>query len=305
MEHACPICDETRRQPLYRTRDRHYNIPGEWTVAKCVGCGLVQIHPMLTTEKLMSMYPTDFYAYTDQRRVDLRENGFIHKVKRALFSSLHVQDPVWTSPGRILDSGCGTGWSLLKFRSLGWECIGVEPSDAAAYRGRQLYNLDIRGGTIHTERFPEEHFKYIRSNHSLEHDPDCGATIREFHRVLRKDGRLLIGVPNIDSLPAKCFGRYWYYLGVPVHTYSFSLKHLSGLLSRYGFEIESIRYTGNYHGIIGSLQIYVNRNKPRATSQDGWLINSRSCWVIGQIVAIILNRMRCGDAVEVIAKRVA
>ena len=298
--HTCPVCDDTRREPIYRTRDRHFKISGEWTVARCLRCGLVQIDPMLTVDELMPLYPSDFYAFQDQSK---KEDGAIGKFKRILFPSLYVKDPVFSASGRILDSGCGTGWSLLRFKKLGWECVGVEPSEAAARFGRKYYGLDIRNGTVHTEKFPDKYFDYIRSNHSLEHDPEPGATLQQFRRILRKDGRVLIGVPNIDSAPAHWFGKYWWYLGAPVHTYSFSRKHLTALVERHGFVVESVRYTGNYGGLIGSLQIYLNRNRPELASSDGWVINSTICRVAGQAASACLNVLRRGDAIEVIMRR--
>ncbi len=249
----------------------------------------------------MPLYPSDFYAFQEQKSTS--EEGVARKLKRALMPSLYVRDPEFDTPGRLLDSGCGTGWSLLKFKRLGWECIGVEPSAAAALIGRERYRLDIRAGTVHTERFPDEHFMYIRCNHSLEHDPDPGATLREFRRILRKDGRLLIGVPNIDSAPARWFGKYWWYLGAPVHTYNFSSAHLSRLLKRHGLAVECVRYTGNYAGIVGSLQIYLNRRRPERTSSEGWVFNSKLCRVAGQAVSVILNALGRGDSIEVISKR--
>jgi len=298
--HACPVCDDVRRETVYRTRDRHFGIAGEWTVARCVGCGLVQIDPMLAVEELMPLYPSDFYAFQDQSE---KEEGAIGKVKKILFPSLYVKDPVFPISGRILDSGCGMGWSLLKFKRLGWECVGVEPSEAAARFGRECYGLDIRSGTVQTEKFPDEYFNYIRSNHSLEHDPEPGATLQEFHRILRKDGRVLIGVPNIDSAPAQWFGKYWWYLGAPVHTYNFSRAHLMALVERHGFEVESVRYCGNYGGLVGSLQIFLNRNRSELTSTDGWLINSTICRVVGQAASAGLNVLHRGDAIEVIMRR--
>jgi SAM-dependent methyltransferase len=295
----CPVCDGVGRKQLYRTRDRHYRIPGEWTIAACSGCGLVQIDPMLTTEQLMALYPSDFYAFQD---VATRQSGRLADLKRFLFPSLYVKDPSFESPGRVLDSGCGTGWALLKLRDQGWECTGVEPSAAAAKFGRERYQLDIRAGTVHSARFDEQSFDYIRSNHSLEHDPEAGATIAEFRRLLKKTGRLLIGVPNIDSLPARIYGKYWWYLGAPVHTYNFTVKHLTRLLQRHGFAIESVRYCGNYGGIIGSLQIYRNRHRPELASSDGRMINSGLCRVAGQAISAVLNLLHQGDAIEIVAR---
>lgn len=157
--YACPVCDETRRLLLYLTKDRYYNIAGEWIVAECIGCGLVQIDPMLTMDQFKPLYPSKFYAYTDQRRDETRKDEFVLSLKRKLFHSLQVDDPEFKCPDRLLDSGCGTGWALLRFQSSGWECVGVDPSNDAARLARELYGLDIRAGTVYIEKFPEGYFK--------------------------------------------------------------------------------------------------------------------------------------------------
>ena len=294
----CPICEGTGRQLIYRTRDRHYRIPGEWAVARCTGCGLVQLDPMPDADDLLALYPEGFYAYTD---VAARNSGVLAKAKRLLFRSIYVHDPHFDRPGRILDSGCGTGWALLRFRELGWECVGVEPSAGAAEFGRAHYGLAVLPGTVLSVQLEAGQFDYVRSNHSLEHDPVPGQTLAEFHRLLKKEGKLLIGVPNIGSWPARWFGKYWWYLGAPVHTFNFTVPHLCRLLRQHGFEVESIRYAGNYGGLIGSAQIYLNRNRPERVSTDGWLINSVVMKVLGQGLATILNLCRQGDAIEIVA----
>jgi SAM-dependent methyltransferase len=297
--HHCPVCGGTKRERLHVTRDRHYRIPGEWNVARCADCGMVQLDPMPSTEELMALYPTDFYAYSD---LSAKQNGWLGALKRAAFPSLHVNDPAFKQPGKVLDSGCGTGWSLLKFKEAGWSCVGVEPSPTAAHFGRERYGLDIRSGTVHSIQFPAASFDYIRSNHSLEHDPQAEATVAEFRRLIRDDGRLLIGVPNIDSWPARWFGKYWWYLGAPVHTYNFSTTHLKRLLAKQGFEVDTVRYAGNFGGLIGSLQIYLNRNDPSRVSTDGWLVNAVPLKVLGQLMSAVLNLLRQGDSIEVVAR---
>ena len=296
--HPCPICGDTNRQAIYRTRDRHYRISGDWTVARCSACGMVQLDPMPTAAELMALYPSDFYAFGD---LSSKNTGLIAALKRFLFPSIYVKDPAFSKPGKILDSGCGTGWALLKFKNDGWECVGVEPSTAAARFGRENYQLDVRTGTVNSEKFPNALFDYVRSNHSLEHDPDAEKTIATFRRIIKDDGKLLVGVPNIDSLPARWFGRYWWYLGAPVHTYNFSIKHLTILLNNNNFDVVSVRHTCNYGGLIGSMQIYLNRNQPNKLSTDGWLINSRLMQVLAQIFSSLVNLFKQGDSIEVVA----
>jgi SAM-dependent methyltransferase len=257
---------------------------------------------MPNSAELMAFYPTDFYAYQD---LSVKHRGVLAKLKRWLFPSMHVMDPKFDKPGCVLDSGCGTGWALLKFKEQGWECIGVEPGASAVKFGVDHYGLDIRVGTVNSVPLPNAHFDYIRSNHSLEHDPIPGDTIAMFRKLIKPDGRLLIGVPNIDSIPARFFGRYWWYLGAPVHTFNFSLPHLKRLLERHGFEVERVRYAANFGGVTGSLQIFLNRNDPTLVSTDGMLMNSNVAKLIGQAVSVVLNILRQGDCIEVVARPTA
>jgi SAM-dependent methyltransferase len=296
--HSCPICDGKERGLVYRTRDRHYGISGEWTVARCSDCGMVQLEPMPSMKDLLNFYPSNFYAFGDLSK---KNNGVLAAIKRLLFPSIYVKDPHFLQAGRVLDSGCGTGWALIKFKNAGWECVGLEPSSLAAKFGREKYHLDIREGTVNSERFPSDSFDYVRSNHSLEHDPNANETIAEFRRIIKADGKLLIGVPNIDSLPAKLFGRYWWYLGAPVHTYNFSTKHLTRLLNKHNFDVISIRHTCNYGGLLGSIQIFLNRNQPEKLSTDGFFINSKLMQILAQVLSIGINFFKQGDAIEVIA----
>lgn len=296
--HECPICNDIERKLLYCTRDRHYGIEGQWNITECINCKLVQISPMLTCDELVKLYPKTFYAYDSNRH----NQYYKEMLKKFFFSTLIVKNPVFITPGKVLDYGCGTGWSLLKLRNEGWNCVGIEPNENASEIGRSKMRLDIKNGTIHTvPSFEKDSFDYIRANHSLEHDPDVFLTICEFERIIKPDGKLLIGVPNINSIPARIFGKYWWYLGAPVHTYNFSTETITKLCNRCKFEVKSVRYTGNYTGILGSLQIFLNRKNKRK-SMEGFVFNFPPFLLLFQFLAVILNWCHAGDAIEIIAE---
>ena len=74
------------------------------------------------------------------------------------------------------------------------------------------------------------------------------------------------------------------------------------LLKKNGFQIINVRYCGNVTGTLGSLQIYLNRNNHDKTSLDGWLIKFPPFMILGQIIAVLFNLLKKGDAIEVTAK---
>lgn len=168
-------------------------------------------------------------------------------------------------------------------------------------REGQQAGIDIRAGTIDAAGFESEMFDYVRSNHSFEHLHNPREVLSEIRRILKPNGLLFIGVPNVAGLASKIFGTYWWYLGAPVHTFGYSPSSLSHLLIKAGFEIKQVKYNSTFAGIFGSLQIYWNRRNGR-NSEDGWIFQSRVLRVFGHWLARLSDLFHSGDCIEVIAQ---
>ncbi len=183
----------------------------------------------------------------------------------------------------------------------GWKVCGVEPSAFGSGQG-QSAGLDIFHGTLLAAKFQSNSFDYIRSNHSFEHMPNPVEVLNEIFRILKPQGKLFIGIPNMGSLPYRIFGRYWWYLGAPLHTYTYNVSNISMLLRRSGFSIDKVYFHSNYASLLGSLQIYLNR-KNRRNSSEGKLIRNPLLMLISNIAMWVVDRIGQGDAIEVIATK--
>jgi SAM-dependent methyltransferase len=296
----CPLCGSTGPRSQYKVRDRHYKNEGEFTYHICNSCGLEFLDPMPNALELMKFYPEDsYYAYT----LKLKPDPFWKKALRfLLFLEFKTKDPSFANPGRMLDVGCGNGWFIYSMREQGWEVSGVEPSKAAVEAGKRMANLDIHHGDLLSTHFPDNHFDYIRFNHSFEHIPNPAENLNEVRRILKPGGKALIGVPNIASVSARLFGKYWYYLGAPVHTFNFSGKTLSKLVSNHGFKNIEVKYNGNWRGFCGSIQIMLNWDTNR-TSEEGFVPRFIPFRIISGFISKCLNLFRSGDVVEVIFEK--
>ena len=297
MPRSCIVCQSSDAPLCFQTRDRHYGIQGEFNVVRCNQCGLAHLDPIPTADELSSFYARDYYAYQPMRR----RIGLMDFAKKMLRTRIKTHNPKFLAPGEFLDIGCGSGEYLQQMRTKGWSVRGVEPSAFGAQEGRQS-GLDIFNGTLLDAKFATNSFDYVRSNHSFEHMPNPVEVLNEIYRILKPGGKLFIGIPNIDSIPYRIFGRYWWYLGVPVHTYSFSVSTISTLMRRSGFVIDIVHFNSNYASLLGSFQIYCNRNNGR-TSTEGWLIKNPVLMFGTNIVTRALDLMRQGDAIEVIARK--
>jgi len=116
----------------------------------------------------------------------------------------------------------------------------VEVSKYAAAYGNK-HGLNIFNGELNDAKFPSNFFDVIVMNHVLEHLFNPKETLQEVSRILKPDGLLIIGIPNIDSYAARVFGKYWSAMEIPRHLYHFSVKTLKLLLSENNFEIDIIK----------------------------------------------------------------
>ncbi|HZR57825.1 MAG TPA: class I SAM-dependent methyltransferase [Terriglobales bacterium] len=292
----CPLCEGQQHEQIYLAKDRHYGISGLYRYVRCVECSLVFLNPMFSAEELGSLYPTDYYSYQDNSR----RSRWKDLLRTALHFHVQTLDPKFPAPGKMLDLGCGSGWFMLTMQAQGWETHGVEISAAAAELGHKSSGLNIFSGTLDQANYPSEFFDYVRSNHSFEHISCPSGTLNEIHRILKPGGKVLIGVPNIDSLNAKLFQQYWWYLGAPVHPFNYSAQTLSRLLQKHQFNIQQINYNSDFSGILGSIQIFLNRANGNKSSQ-GWLINNPLLKVPSHWAAKLIDLFRLGDAIEIVA----
>jgi predicted SAM-dependent methyltransferase len=73
--------------------------------------------------------------------------------------------------------------------------------------------------------------------HVLEHVTDMPETLSFFKAKLKKDGVLIIAVPNHVSYDAQYYKEFWAAYDVPRHLHHFELKSMKSLLENNGFKL--------------------------------------------------------------------
>jgi SAM-dependent methyltransferase len=297
----CPLCGGQHFKPLLRARDYHYGNPGEYAQAQCTRCTLVFLDPMYDEEELAAFYPNNYYAFGDR----FSGSQPVYSLKQRVWRSLiqlepMTRDPQFSSPGKMLDIGCGSGWFISRMRDQGWDVSGVEPNRGAADFGRSEKGLNIFPGSLMDAKLPDKCFDYVRLNHSFEHMEHPNQILDEIYRVLANDGKLMIGVPNRDSLNARLFGPFWHHLALPVHTFSYSVRTLSAMLRKHNFQVERVVFNTNLTSLLESVQLYINRNDAAPRSQ-GRLSRSRPAILLCNWAAHLQNRLRIADVIEITA----
>ncbi|MEJ7645956.1 MAG: class I SAM-dependent methyltransferase [Chryseolinea sp.] len=297
----CPNCKSPSKRRFVKVPDRHYGIKGVFSYSICAACELVYLDPMPDDDELMAFYPEDSY-YSYNVEFAPPEPAWKEAIRKLLFLNYKTKDPEFSNPGKMLDIGCGNGWFIYMMREKGWEVRGVEPSKAGAEAGRSAGKLDIHHGDLISANYPAESFDYVRSNHSFEHIPNPNEVLDEMYRILKPGGKAFIGVPNINSVNGKSFHKFWYYLGAPVHTFNYSDKTLPDMLKRHRFRNIKVNYNSNYSGILGSIQIYLNKDSSRK-SHEGFVFNFFPFKILAGLFSKAFDATRRGDCVEVIFEK--
>jgi SAM-dependent methyltransferase len=95
--------------------------------------------------------------------------------------------------GIVLDAACGTGRYSCYLADHGCEVIGVDQSGAMLDLARaKLPAADFREGYLTALPIPAASADAVVCALALVHEPDLGAAFREFSRVLRPGGRLVL-----------------------------------------------------------------------------------------------------------------
>ena len=279
--------------------DRHYGNTGTWNIDVCTSCRAQYLNPMPSEQELGAFYPDEYYSHqpTAPPSKSVRD-----RVKRLLLP-LGTKEPHFAAPGRFVDVGCGSGWMLDRYSDDGWDTVGVEYSESACTEGRAR-GRDMRCGSLLDAGFGDQEFDYVRSNHSFEHLNNPHETLDEMARILKPGGTLFIGVPDTSGLMAKVFGPEWYYTGAPVHTINYDRKNLGQLIEEHGFSVQSVRSNSTHGGTVGSLQSWLIKRRGRG-SLDGGPVTSAPFILVGFWLSRLLDLLRRGDCVEIVARKSA
>jgi SAM-dependent methyltransferase len=153
----------------------------------------------------------------------------------------------------VLDAGCGSGWYADWFVRHGARVIAVDRSarmvelTAARLAGR---GRAIRGDLSDLRELPDASFDLILSSLVLHYVEDLPKTFREWGRLLRSGGRLVLSThhPTYDPnslynpgyLVEEIIEEKWGWLGEQMRYYRRPLSNLTEPMSGAGFVIERI-----------------------------------------------------------------
>jgi SAM-dependent methyltransferase len=251
----CYLCNSSKSSVLFKQKgfDSYLakvfdKVPEEdlnWVI--CTGCGFVYRTPALEDMELIALYekyeqdifsnttPDDYFDKIISLPNNESENWKKTEwLKNALTGYKHINER-----SVFLDIGCGGGTLLYTLREkLSLKNIfGVELNSVYANLASNRLDTDVINENYKSGMF-NHLFDLIINTKVLEHVPDPLPFLMEMNRDLNVKGLLFLEVPDISDmyhLPPS-HERFF----IP-HIYFFSVKSLTVLLGRAGFNVVKSR----------------------------------------------------------------
>ncbi len=224
----CMLCEEAQ-DTLVQVGVRH---APEIEVRRCANCSLVFLWPRPSEEELGRYYAELYRPDYNEPPVHERyksDLGEAHLRMSRLLPFLHYDD-------RLFENGSGSGAFIDVVRSHVGEVIGVEPDSKSRDWIKIEKGLPVAEGLKDILNGASS-FDFIVLFHVLEHISNPVSLLQSLRKLLRRDGKLIIEVPNVDDVLVSVYQipAYLRFYFQKAHLYYFSQETLRKVLEKAGF----------------------------------------------------------------------
>jgi ubiquinone/menaquinone biosynthesis C-methylase UbiE len=184
--------------------------------------------------------------------------------------------------GRVLDVPAGKGALALRLKNLGHEvfCSDLYPQIF------KITDTEIKLGDLDkTLPYEDESFDYVVCVEGLEHIENPANAIREFSRLLKKQGLLIVSVPNIMNIEERL---KWLFSGYTSHFKPLSKEAISDIKSEIGDEYMGMEEVALHVNPIGYSEVRYLLEKSDFELEKTFLDKpKRNSWLFFPIVGLI------------------
>lgn len=182
-----------------------------------------------------------------ERVLDDQIKSWWFQGKRTVFDSLFRNQ--FAKDALVLDVGAGQGLFLNHLAPAG-RLVAVDEWPPCLIRNRQRGGCPVVGDATHLP-FATEKFDYLFALDVLEHLPDDQMAVKEWSRVIKKGGRLVLNVPALDCL----WSKHDVQMG---HYRRYNRAKLRTVVEARGFVCERLTYTNSFLFPLGWLSFHLN-----------------------------------------------
>ena len=167
------------------------------------------------------------------------------EVKQAVLRYLNDAEP-----GRILDVPSGSCWLFECLSAPTWDYCAADLFATGSVPQFQKVDLNQR------LPYDDDYFDYVACLEGLEHAENYHHTLREFQRILKPGGKLIVSTPNPLNVKSRMRFLLWgTFFGFPhlismpaegehLHMSPINLSFLISFAAKYGLQLERVHPLG-------------------------------------------------------------
>ena len=234
----CPVCGDKKFTNWMKKNGNN--------IRKCKTCthGYVSRRP----KKLSEAYENDKHK---ARAVAIYDKMRKYRIERFAKERVKLLKR-FKKKGSLLDFGCGTGWFLEHARTQ-YKVSGFEPTKNLAAITSNLLKIEVYHNT---KNFKNNSFDIITAFDVIEHVSKPQEAFKEYSRLLKKNGILLIYTPNANSVAFDYMLEQQNNVTPPIHLHYFNEKSINKLA---GLSFSPI-YFGTFGLDIGDIYAHERDN---------------------------------------------
>jgi SAM-dependent methyltransferase len=199
-EVPCPLCGSRATHVLLERRGA--------PIRRCAECSLAFAPAEPTPGELPALYAASYFRGDSGHYGDYVAEEPAHRRQARRY--LRRLAAAGRRGGRILDVGCAAGFFLDEARRAGWRTRGVEVSEYASARARDLLGLDVLTSSFLDAPLDGERFDVVTFFNVFEHLSNPRAVEARLATLVRPGGLVLVETWNAESLTARAFGARWH-----------------------------------------------------------------------------------------------
>lgn len=271
---SCPVCNSTKIAAALQAKDN--TVSKEiFTIWQCGNCTLRFTQDVPGVSEISAYYKSsDYISHSDTNK------GFINKLYHAVRSfTLRskknlIEKYAGKRKGDLLDIGAGTGAFAAAMQKAKWNVTALEPDEIARANAKSNFNITLQPAE-QLFSLQNESFDVITLWHVLEHVHNLHNYINKFYSLLKKDGVLIIAVPNYESFDANEYESAWAAYDVPRHLYHFSPKSMHALLQKHNLKLKKYKpmWFDSYYISLLSEKYLTGKNNPLKAFISGSISN--------------------------------
>ena len=232
----CGVCGSSQRKIILQGPDRQMPIPGLFTMAECLECGVYYQYPRLAWKELAPHYVGEYTSYDS---LISKDSSWLNRtIKRLGPAKQRRAIENFCQGGVLLDVGCGAGLFLEEMMKVGtWKVKGLEPTAHIATYVQSELGISVINTTWEDADLEPSSLDVITMWNVFEHLDDPISALEKIYIMLKPGGYAIIGLPSPESISRRVFGKYWVGWDLPRHLYIFPSKLLEKLFEKKGFKI--------------------------------------------------------------------